>query len=71
MSARAGAASALHEVAPDAWDRHLEELGVVDAYLLRSYVEASSLLDRGRPAFLSADDSVFACIVRDVGRGSS
>lgn len=60
----------LVEVAPDAWDELLDELGLADAYLQRDYVEAACVLDPGRPAFLHAagagGDVVFPCIVRAV-----
>ena len=37
----------------------LEELGFVDVYLTREYVEASTLLEPGRPLFLRTDQAVF------------
>jgi serine/alanine adding enzyme len=43
----------------------LAELGLVDVYLTREYVEASCLLEPGRPLFLRAGDAVFAAILRD------
>jgi len=43
----------------------LEELGFVDVYLTREYVEASTLLELGRPLFLRTDEAVFAAILRD------
>ena len=43
----------------------LEELGFVDVYLTREYVEASTLLEPGRPLFLRTDEAVFAAILRD------
>jgi serine/alanine adding enzyme len=54
------------EVLPERWDDLLERLGVADVYLQRDYVEAASLLDAGRPAFLHADGVAFAAIVRGV-----
>jgi serine/alanine adding enzyme len=48
------------------WDGILRELGIADVYLARAYVEASCLLDPGRPAFLSGHGVAFAAIVRDV-----
>jgi serine/alanine adding enzyme len=56
---------ALNEVEPEAWNGLLAELGVVDVYLTREYVEASCLLEPGRPLFLRAGDAVFAAILRD------
>jgi GNAT acetyltransferase-like protein len=60
----------LREVDPDAWDGVLERLGRADAYLRRGYVEASCVLDGGRPALLHAaaegGDVVFACSVRPI-----
>jgi len=43
----------------------LAELGLVDGYLTREYVEASCLLEPGRPLFVRAGDAVFAAILRD------
>jgi hypothetical protein len=43
----------------------LEELGFVDVYLTREYVEASTLLEPGRPLFLRADQAVFPAILRE------
>jgi serine/alanine adding enzyme len=43
----------------------LEELGFVDVYLTREYVEASTLLEPGRPLFLRADEAAFAAILRE------
>jgi len=43
----------------------LAELGLVDVYLTREYVEASCLLEPGRPLFVRAGDAVFAAILRD------
>ena len=40
------------EVAAQDWNGLLEELGFVDVYLTREYVEASTLLEPGRPVFL-------------------
>jgi hypothetical protein len=37
----------------------------VDVYLTREYVEASCLLEPGRPLFLRAGEAVFAAILRD------
>jgi Acetyltransferase (GNAT) domain len=54
------------EVSPGAWDATLTELGVADAYLLRSYVEASCVLDPGRPVLLREGDVVFAAIEREI-----
>jgi serine/alanine adding enzyme len=58
------------EVAPEAWDGLLDELGCSDVYLRRGYVEASCLLDGGRPALLHVAGPgghvVFACSVRPV-----
>jgi serine/alanine adding enzyme len=54
------------EVAPVHWDATLEELGVADAYLLRAYVEASCVLDPGRPVLLREGDVVFAAIEREI-----
>jgi serine/alanine adding enzyme len=58
------------EVAPEAWDRLLDDVGCVDVYLRRGYVEASCLLDGGRPALFHLPGAgghvVFACSVRSV-----
>jgi hypothetical protein len=43
----------------------LEELGFVDVYLTREYVESSTLLEQGRPLFLRTDEAVFAAILRE------
>jgi serine/alanine adding enzyme len=60
----------LREVDPDAWDGVLERLERADAYLRRGYVEASCVLDGGRPALLHAEDEggdvVFAVSVRPI-----
>ncbi len=53
------------EVAPLAWNGLLEELGFVDVYLTREYVEASTLLEPGQPLFLRADGAIFAAILRE------
>jgi serine/alanine adding enzyme len=53
------------EVAPERWNGLLADLGVVDVYLTREYVEASCLLEPGRPLFLRAGGAVFAAILRD------
>jgi serine/alanine adding enzyme len=60
------AAARLEEVGADEWDGLLERLGVADVYLQRRYVEASCLLEPGRPAFLHAAGVAFAAIVREV-----
>jgi serine/alanine adding enzyme len=60
------AAARLEEVGPDEWDDLLQRLGVADVYLERRFVEASCLLEPGRPALLHADGVAFAAIVRDV-----
>jgi serine/alanine adding enzyme len=52
------------EVAPADWNGLLERLGLVDVYLRREYVEASTLLEPGRPLFLHSDGGVFAGILR-------
>ena len=57
--------AALNEVEPEAWNGLLAELGVVDVYLTREYVEASCLLEPGRPLFLRAGEAVLAAIMRD------
>ena len=69
MSAPARTRSDLVEVEPAAWDALLDELGLADAYLRRAYVEASALLDAGRPAFLRSGSAVFAGLVREIPRG--
>ncbi len=60
------------EVDPGTWDDLLAEIGCRDAYLSRGYVEASCLLDGGRPALLHVADEgghvVFACSLRAVPR---
>jgi len=53
------------EVRPEDWNGLLAELGFVDVYLTREYVEASSLLEPGRPIFLRSERAVFAAILRD------
>ena len=55
----------LEEVAPEAWNGLLAELGLDDAYLRREYVETAAVLEPGRPLLLHADGAVFACIVRE------
>ena len=50
---------------PDTWNEVLEELGFVDVYLTREYVEASTLLEPGRPLFLRTDQAVFPAILRE------
>jgi serine/alanine adding enzyme len=55
----------LTEVEPEAWNSLLAELGLVDVYLTREYVETSCRLEPGRPLFLRAGDGVFAAILRD------
>ena len=62
---RAGRGSAV-EVPPDEWDGVLAGLGCADAYFLRAYVEASCVLDGGRPTLLRRGDAVFACSVRPI-----
>lgn len=59
------------EVAPEAWDALLDDLGIGDVYLQRDYVEASCLLDPGRPVFLGAADVAFAAIVREIPGSSA
>ena len=54
------------EVPPGEWDDLVAELGVGDVYLQRDYVEASCLLDPGRPVFLTAGRVAFAAILREV-----
>ena len=56
----------IEEVAPEDWDALVADLGYDDAYLRREYVETSAVLDAGRPAFLRAEGTVFACIVREL-----
>ena len=57
-------------VSADEWDPLLRRLGVADAYVRRGYVEASCLLDPGRPVLLhtagDGGDVVCAFIERDV-----
>jgi len=43
----------------------LEEVGFVDVYLTREYVEASTLLEPGRPLFLRTEQAVFPAILRE------
>jgi serine/alanine adding enzyme len=66
----ATAASQLVEIHAADWDVLLEGMGAADAYLRRGYVEASALLEPGRPVFLAlrSDEgsAVFAVIVRDI-----
>lgn len=60
----------LVEVERDRWDELLERLDIADAYLLAGYLEASAVIEEGRPALLHlagvGGDVVFACLVRDV-----
>jgi hypothetical protein len=56
----------LREVAPDAWDELLADLGLHDVYLRRGFVKSAALLEQGRPAFLELDRAVFAAIVRTI-----
>jgi serine/alanine adding enzyme len=60
----------LREVEPDAWDGLLERLGRADAYLRRGFVEASCVLDGGRPRLLhlaaGSGEVVFPCSVRPI-----
>ena len=57
----------LREVESDAWDGLLDRLGLVDAYLRRGFVEASCVLDAGRPTLLhDGGDVVFPCSVREI-----
>ena len=53
------------EVAAQDWNGLLEELGFVDVYLTRGYIEASTLLEAGRPLFLRTEHAVFAAILRE------
>jgi len=66
VSAAVGARDGLAEVDASEWDGLLRSLGLADAYLTRAYVEASCLLDPGRPVFLHAEQVVFAAIEREV-----
>ena len=52
------------EVEPEGWTGLLAELGLVDVYLTREYVEAACLLEPGRPLFLSTGEAVLAAILR-------
>ena len=54
------------EVGVADWDAILAELAVADAYLLRPYVEASCVLDPGRPVLVREGDVVFAAIEREI-----
>jgi len=56
----------VNEVPAADWDALLAELGCADPYLLRAYVEASAVLDRGEPALLRHGSAVMACIVRPI-----
>jgi hypothetical protein len=56
----------VREVPASEWDELLVELGYADAYLMRTYVEASCVLDPGEPVLLHHDDAVLACIVRAI-----
>jgi serine/alanine adding enzyme len=64
----------LAEVGPEGWNGLLERIGCRDAYFRRGYVEASCVLDGGRPMLLhatgSGGDVVFACSVRPVPSSS-
>ena len=55
----------ISEVAAADWNGLLAELGCVDVYLTREYVEASTLLEPGRPLFLRSEAAVFTAILRD------
>ena len=63
-------AASLVEREPAEWDALLDTLGLGDAYLSSSYVEASRVLDPGRPVFLHLADAhgdvVFAAILRRI-----
>ena len=56
----------MRDVPAAEWDELLARLGCADAYLLRAYVEASSVLDPGEPVLLEHDGVVMACIVRAI-----
>jgi Acetyltransferase (GNAT) domain len=57
----------LREVEPEAWDALLDRLGLHDVYLSRGFVEASCVLDGGRPTlFHDGGDVVFPCSVREI-----
>jgi serine/alanine adding enzyme len=66
---RAGSTRGIREVTPATWDALLAERGLRDIYFLSDYVEASCIIDAGRPVYLHASgekgDVVFACILRD------
>ncbi len=59
--------SALVEVAPEEWDALLADLGVVDVYFRRAYLESARLLGQGSPVFLHlpASGVVFPALVRE------
>jgi lipopolysaccharide/colanic/teichoic acid biosynthesis glycosyltransferase len=61
-----GKTSELAQVPAAEWDATLADLGHEDAYLLRGYVEASCVLDGGRPTLLRAGDAVMACSIRAI-----
>jgi serine/alanine adding enzyme len=61
----------LIEVAPEKWDELLAELGIVDVYFRRAYLESAALLGQGRPVFLHHPQSsiVFPALVREARNG--
>jgi serine/alanine adding enzyme len=67
---RGRAPKAIAEVGAEAWDGVLDEVGCRDVYLRHGFVEASCLLDGGRPVLLHVADGggqvVFPCSVRSV-----
>ena len=59
----------MREVPAGEWDALLADLGCADAYLLRAYVEASCVIEPGKPILLEHDGAVLACILREVPGG--
>ena len=63
--------SALVEVAPTEWDGLLADLGIVDVYFRRAYLESARVLGQGSPVFLHLPGSsiVFPALVREAAGG--
>jgi serine/alanine adding enzyme len=63
----------IREIPPEAWDRALDDAGLQDTYARRAYVEASCILEPGRPKLLALEDAggsvLFPLIERDIPGG--